>query len=192
MQSITTQEPIKLSQSWGASFSDYKIGENPVDFQDLMVAVAENRATTGEGEVTPLTTRIRARNAKLDIAGALLSIFTKAQADFKSDAEGNAMTDIRGIKSNQWDILREAYIRSGGDDPGAAWDDDFANSGWSKRSVEGMVQALKSMIDGMNNEAQTDMSRLQSLVDRRDESFSTATTLMTSISDTRGNLIRNF
>ena len=35
------------------------------------------------------------------------------------------------------------------------------------------------------------MSRLQSLVDRRDESYSTATNLMTNISDTRSNLIRN-
>ena len=33
------------------------------------------------------------------------------------------------------------------------------------------------------------MSRLQSLVDRRDESYSTATNLMTSISDTRSNLM---
>jgi hypothetical protein len=41
------------------------------------------------------------------------------------------------------------------------------------------------------NEAQTDMTRLQSLVDRRDESYSTATNLMTSISDTRSNVIRN-
>jgi hypothetical protein len=35
------------------------------------------------------------------------------------------------------------------------------------------------------------MSRLQSLVDRRDESYSTATNLMTHVSDTRSNLIRN-
>ena len=35
------------------------------------------------------------------------------------------------------------------------------------------------------------MSRLQSLVDRRDESYSTATNMMTAISDTRSNLIRN-
>ena len=50
---------------------------------------------------------------------------------------------------------------------------------------------VKTKIDGLNNESQTDMSRLQSLVDRRDESYSTATNLMTSISDTRSNLIRN-
>ena len=50
---------------------------------------------------------------------------------------------------------------------------------------------VKSEIDGLNNKSQTDMSRLQSLVDRRDESYSTATNLMTNVSDTRSNLIRN-
>ena len=60
-----------------------------------------------------------------------------------------------------------------------------------KREVEEWIQKCKSKIDGLNNQSQTDMSRLQSLVDRRDESFSTASTLMTAISDTRGNLIRN-
>ncbi len=192
MASGITQQSVTLSQSWGVTFGDYKIGNDTVDFQDLMVAIAERRATTVEGEVAPLTPRTKKRNVDLDLAGALLSIFTKAQADFASDAKGSDTTGIRGITSNQWKLLREAYIRCGGDDPGAAWDDDFANSGWSKSRIEGMIQAFKSMIDGMNNEAQTDMSRLQSLVDRRDESFSTATTLMTSISDTRGNLIRNF
>ena len=61
----------------------------------------------------------------------------------------------------------------------------------SKSSVEEYIQLIKSRIDGLNNASQTDMSRLQSLVDRRDESFSTATNLMSAISDTRSNLIRN-
>ena len=54
-----------------------------------------------------------------------------------------------------------------------------------------MVQRVKSTIDGLNNVAQTDMNRLQSLVDRRDQAYTTATELMTNVSDTRGNLIGN-
>jgi hypothetical protein len=61
----------------------------------------------------------------------------------------------------------------------------------NKKTLEGMLSLVKSEIDGLNNESQTDMTRLQSLVDRRDESYSTATDLMTSISDTRSNVIRN-
>ena len=123
--------------------------------------------------------------------GSLLAIFTKTQADFPSDAAGGDKKSVSGITSDQWDLLREAYVKRGGSDPGPTWNSDWANSQWTKSSVEGMIQALKSMIDGRNNKAQTDMTRLQQLVDRRDESFSTASTLMTSVSDTRGNLIRN-
>ena len=61
----------------------------------------------------------------------------------------------------------------------------------NKKTLEGMLSRVKPEIDGVNNEAQTDMTRLQSLVDCRDESYSTATNLMTSIFDTRSNVIRN-
>ena len=54
-----------------------------------------------------------------------------------------------------------------------------------------MCEELKSMIDARNNESQKDMKRLESLVDRRDEAFSTATDLMSEISDTRSTLIGN-
>ena len=53
------------------------------------------------------------------------------------------------------------------------------------------MQLVKSKIDSCNNQSQTDMTRLQSLVDRRDQAFTTATELMTNVSDTRGNLISN-
>lgn len=192
MATIERQDAVTLSQTWGAlSFCDYKIEGRQVDFQDLMVEVGAKRAATVEGEVKPLTVRIKTRNSELEKLGALLSIFTKAQADFASDAKGSDKTDVSGITSGQWQLLREAYIMRGGGDPGAAWNSSWANSKWSKSSIEGMVTALKSMIDGRNNEAQTDMTRLQSLVDRRDESFSTASSLMSAVSDTRSNLIRN-
>lgn len=192
MASVTAQAAVSLSQNWGdVSFSNFKIGGKEVDFQDLMIEISQNRAVVVEGEVTPLTTRIRTRNSELDKLGGLLAIFTKAQANFDSDDSGSDTTSVSGITSDQWEMLRQAYIMRGGSDPGASWDSSWANSKWSKSSIEGTIQSLKSMIDSRNNAAQTDMSRLQSLVDRRDESYSTASTLMTSISDTRSNLIRN-
>ncbi|MBQ9430690.1 MAG: hypothetical protein IJU44_03975 [Kiritimatiellae bacterium] len=191
MATIEKQTAVALSQSWGVSFSDYKVNGTRVDFQDLMIAISEKRAVTVEGEVTPLTTRIKTRNTELDKLGSLLAIFTKAQANFASDAKGSDTTAVSGITSDQWALLREAYIKRGGDDPGATWRPTWANDNWSKSSIEGLIQALKSMIDTRNNQAQTDMTRLQSLVDRRDESYSTASNLMSAVSDTRSNLIRN-
>ena len=179
MATIEKQEPVALSMSWGVTFSDYKADGKAVDFQDLMIYISANRATTVEGEVTPLTTRIRNRNAALERLGTALADLTKVQANFKSDAAGS---DRSGIEISQ--TTKDTLAN----DIGGL---NFDNRKMLKREVEEWIQRVKSKIDGLNNQAQTDMSRLQSLVDRRDESFSTASNLMTAISDTRSNLIRN-
>ncbi|MBO7654655.1 MAG: hypothetical protein J6U40_07005 [Kiritimatiellae bacterium] len=183
---ISNDTPVALSENWGVSFNDYTINGKQVDFQDLMVWVSEKRAVAVEGEVTPLTGRISIRNKNLDRAGSLLAVFTKAQSMFKNDDSGDTTTSVSGITSDQYAIVREAWYRRTGQMQDNITD-GWVNTSWKKSSVEGMVQALKSMIDGWNNLAQKDMNRLQSLVDRRDESYSTATNLMNAISDTRSN-----
>ena len=179
MATIESQEPVKLSQNWGVSFSDYKVDGRQVDFQDLMIAISEKRAVTVEGEVTPLTTRIKQRNASLDKLGSALADLTREQASFASDAAGDKRSDLE-ISQTTKDTLSSEIGNL-----------NFDNRKMLKREVEEWIQRVKSKIDGLNNKAQTDMTRLQSLVDRRDESYSTASNLMTSVSDTRSNLIRN-
>ena len=179
MATIEKQSAVSLSQNWGVSFSDYKVNGKAVDFQDLMIAVSERRAVTVEGEVAPLTTRIKARNASLERLGSALADLTREQASFKNDATGGTRSEL-AISDTTYATLKAEI---GGL--------NFSNLKMLKREVEEWVQRVKSKIDGLNNQAQTDMTRLQSLVDRRDESYSTATNLMTAISDTRGNLIRN-
>ena len=179
MATIEPQTPVKLSQDWGVSFSDYKVDGSPVDFQDLMIAISEKRAVTVEGEVVPLTTRIKQRNASLDKLGSALADLTREQASFASDAKGDARSDLY-ISQTTYDTL---VSEIGGL--------NFSARNMLKREVEEWIQRVKSKIDGLNNKAQTDMTRLQSLVDRRDESYSTASNLMTAVSDTRSNLIRN-
>jgi hypothetical protein len=178
---MSTITEVKVAENltalWGIDAYEYKVSGNQVDFQDLMIAVSEKRAVTVEGEVVPLTTRIRARNADLELLGKALSELTAAQATLKSDAGGNdrsSYTFSSDVKARVKDLT------------GHNLDDNE-----TKKWLEYFIQMVKTKIDGLNNESQTDMSRLQSLVDRRDESYSTATNLMTSISDTRSNLIRN-
>ena len=169
---------IALSQTWGASFGDYKLNGKSVDFQDIMIAIAENRATSVEGEVTPLSTRITNRNKTLEDLGNVLADLTKLQSQFDSDADGD---DREGyLQQTSKNILIEVF--------GSL---DWSDLHMTKYEVEEWLQKVKSKIDALNNEAQKDMTRLQSLVDRRDEAFSTASDLMSKISDTRSNLIRN-
>lgn len=174
---------VTLSQSWGASFGDYSFVTGnevlAVDFQDLMVKIAEKRATTVEAEVEPLTTRITNRNTTLEALGNALSDLTKIQASFKSDAEGSKRSSL-SITTTTFTTLQDVFGTL-----------DFDNRKMLKYEVEEWLKKVKSKIDALNNEAQKDMTRLQQLVDRRDESFSTATTLMSAISDTRSTAIRN-
>ena len=141
-----------LTALWGINAYEYSISGKQVDFQDLMVAVSEKRAVSVEGEVQPLTTRVRTRNKELEILGSLLAKFTQTQSSYDSNATGSSMKPVRGITEEEIPLASEAYRRKGGS-PGSNL--DWWNSDWSKASVEGMISMLKTMIDSRNNESQS-------------------------------------
>lgn len=175
MAAIVMDE-VKLSTNWGTAFGDYVYGTKKTDFQDLMVGIAANRATSVEGEVMPLTTRIKNRNAYLEELGEALADLTRLQTAFKSDDPGDKQRET--MKDSTYNTI---YKLQG----------SYPTKKEYKQWVEYYLKLVKNKIDALNNEGQKDMTRLQSLVDRRDEAFSTASTLMSSVSDTRSNLIRN-
>ena len=178
MAEITTNN-VRLSQTWGAEFGDYSLGSEHVDFQDIMIAISERRATSVEREVTPLATRIQNRNKTLEDLGNVLADLTKLQAQFDSDSKG---TDRKGeLQRGSYQVLERVF--------GTPL--DFDNLKMTKYEVEEWLQKVKSKIDALNNAAQKDMTRLESLVNRRDEAFSTASDLMSEISDARASPIRN-
>ena len=183
MPTIQIESAGNFKERWGTQIYDYRLDFKPLDFQDLMIAISINRAKAVEGEVKPLSTRMKERNAYLQKLGTALSEATSKQAEFKSDDAGDkAMSGwFTADTSSIINSVCPNFIRS--------WSGNQCDA--TKAGIEGIIAKIKNVIDGQNNESQRDMTRLQSLVDRRDESFSTATTLMTSVSDTRSNAIRN-
>lgn len=207
MSDITMDAIGNIESRWGVKAGDYNVtvasATSKMDFQDLMVQFSKQRAVSVEGEVEPLTVRINQRNKRLDELGEALAELTEKQAEFDSDDKGNR--DLHSWLSNKTGEVLESlgyvahHYAKESSRPGDEDRADFYIADWksenkysmNKKTLEGMLSRVKSEIDALNNEAQTDMTRLQSLVDRRDESYSTATNLMTSISDTRSNVIRN-
>ena len=175
---VIVPENVRLSQSWGVQFGDFYLDGKHTDFQDLMVAISQNRATSVEGEVKPLSTKITNRNKTLEDLGNVLADLTKLQAQFDNDSKGD--TRKGSLQSSSYTILQDVF--------GSL---DFSLLNMTKSEVEEWLQKVKSKIDALNNEAQKDMTRLESLVNRRDEAFSTASDLMSKIGDTRSNAIRN-
>ena len=176
--SVIAPENVALSQSWGVQFGDFFLDGKHLDFQDVLIAIAERRATSVEKEVTPLSTKIQARNKVLEDLGNVLADLTKLQAQFSSDAKGSDRSGT--LQQTSKDILIAVFGTL-----------DWSDLKMTKYEVEEWLQKVKSKIDALNNEAQKDMTRLESLVNRRDEAFSTASDLMGKIGDTRSNAIRN-
>ncbi len=176
--SVISPENVALSQSWGVQFGDFFLDGKHLDFQDVLIAIAERRATSVEGEVAPLSTKIQARNKVLEDLGNVLADLTKLQAQFSSDAKGSDRSGT--LQQTSKDILIAVFGTL-----------DWSDLKMTKYEVEEWLQKVKSKIDALNNEAQKDMTRLESLVNRRDEAYSTASDLMSKVGDTRSNLIRN-
>ena len=162
-----------ILNSWGIEANDYKIDGKQVDFQDILVNISKKRAVAVEGEIVPLSARIRSRNALMDVLGEALSAFASDDAGSKTTSVSLSANTVKALKA----CGKTSY--------------STGTQSLSKSTVEELVQLVKSKIDSCNNQSQTDMTRLQSLVDRRDQSFTSATELMTNVSDTRGNLISN-
>lgn len=164
---------------WGANVygAEYVVGGVRVDFQDLMVTITEQRAARVEAEVEPVSKRMTARNKELEQLGEALSVLSGIESQWTGDDTGK----------KKWpsSISPEAKVGLtliGVTNP---------NGDITKSDCEKYIQQVKTQIDKRNNEASTDMTRLQSLVDRRDESYSTATSLMQAVAETRSNIIKN-
>lgn len=169
-------------KAWGVQVVDYELNGQRVDFQDLLIKVSEQRAATVEQEIEPMSTRMSTRNRKLDSLGAALAIVADIQAKF-TDA------DDTGNKTSTLTLTAEAKAGLGlvGYTGGTVGSTLTMN----KSTAEYYQQMLKTELDSLNNASSKDMTRLQSLVDKRDESYSTATSLMQEVGDTRANTIKN-
>ena len=187
-------EKVDLSMNWGLSALDYvytdydrataRFNKLNVDFQTLMICVGARRAAVVENEIRPMSTRMRTRNNYLSDLSGILAALTTVQSGFSGDDSGSKEAEVT-LTDAQYAIFNAINGASGM---------VYKKSGkyyTTKAKCEGAVQSVKGEMDKENNASQTDMTRLQSLVDSRDDSYSTTTNLMSAISDTRSNLIGN-
>lgn len=178
----------RFMENWGVKVYDYTHQGVRTDLQDMLVSIAQRRALAIEDEVLPLQTIITRRNDRLQKYGTVLSKLTELQAQYAGDESAGKTVSLSGILNSTFTAEDfNAIMKTVGYD-GVVNGSTLA---MSKAAVEGAVARIKSSIDEMNNASQKDMTRLQAVVDRRDESFSTATSLMTNVSDTRSSTIKN-
>ena len=178
-------------KAWGVDVKDYEMDvvkadgsteKKRIDFQDLLINISEQRAATVEKQIEPMSVRMSTRNRKLDNLGAALSIIADIQAKFTDANETGEKTSTATLTAEA-----KAGLALVGYTGGTVGNQLTLN----KSEAEYYQQMLKTELDSLNNASSKDMTRLQSLVDKRDESYSTATSLMQAVADTRANTIKN-
>ena len=175
-----------FNERWNISMLEYEMlvdgKRQMVDFQDLMVNVAENQALAIEQEVQPEATRIQKRTNRLKIVGDAMAELSA----FKFDTKDNSNPSASGkITQPTQDILNELT--------NSTWGRGYAGNSVTlyKSEVDSGNQYLKSESDKLNNDQQLAMSRLESLVQGRDQNFNMASTLMQHVSEARGSTIKS-
>lgn len=181
IEKVTVAED-RFASEWGITVNDYMLDGKVVDLQDIATRVSEKRALAIEDEVEPMQNLIDKRSERLEHMGVILSTLTNMQSQFSDDSVKSATATITGITLDEANAIMKELT-------GAAI--ESLSLTYTKAETDGYVQRLKTMIDEANNTQQKDMTRLQALVDRRDESFTTATSVMSAISDTRSTLMKN-
>ena len=188
---------MSVSERWSITPVEYEmtvkdaggVSKNVrVDYQDLMVNVAEQRATLLEDEVAPLAKRVKARNQKLENIGFALSQLSSVSAQFNSEKPNPEVSNVT-FDPKTTAIIAEVYKNAGMSAPSSLTTTSAHTV--KKAEVDEATQKLKTWSERLNNDSQLNMSRMQQLVDGRDQSFNIATTMMNHISEARGFTIKS-
>lgn len=170
----------------GLTSYDYTLGDSTetIDYEALALSVAKARAHVIEAEVYPLAEKMTLRNEGLETMGNALALFSEALEAFDSDAEGSDTTTF-DMTREMYDFLVFQEIISE-----ATFTLQEGHVTASKSALSGASESAKVAIDSMNNAAQLDITRLESLVSRRDEAYEAAESFRSSISGSRSTLLK--
>jgi len=168
-----------ITQVQGQS-GTYAMGGQSYDIEGLMMALGVERSDLIEKQVVGMADAMKARNNEI-----------KKVNDW--------IAELRGAGDKGWKDCRnygdvKAYLESKGVQVGEANGKgfDIGNDGnWGKGERDTAVEYLKSQLDGLNSDSQLDMIKLQSLVNKRDQSFEMLTNLISKFSKTKDAIIQN-
>ena len=176
---------------------DSAVNGMPLTIEDLVTLLAVKRANVLEAEINPMAKIIDARNNRIDLLGTLLASIAKTQSQLESQEEG----EDKEFPCLGLGYYLKQYFTDG--ELGGANLLGWVNSGSNAqitcecktKKSDGIIasanQLVKSKIDSLNNDAQSDLSRMDNLVSKRDEAYTLSTDLLSKFSDGRSNIINN-
>ncbi len=174
---------------------DSAVNGIPLTIEDLVTLLAVKRANILETEITPMAKIIEDRNDRIDQLGTLLASIAQTQSKLESQEEGkDEAFPCKGLGYYLNLYFTESEL---GEANLLGWVQnhtsisDNCNSKKSDGYIASANQLVKAKIDSLNNDAQSDLSRMDNLVSKRDEAYTLSTDLLSKFSDGRSNILNN-
>ena len=174
---------------------DSGVNGMPLTIEDLVTLLAVKRANVLEKEITPMAKIIEARNERIEDLGTLLASVAATQSKLEAQEEG----DDNSYPCKGLGYYLKLYFTDSelGEANLLGWVNahtsisDNCDSKKSDGVIASANQLIKAKIDSLNNDAQSDLSRMDNLVSKRDEAYTLSTDLLSKFSDGRSSIINN-
>ena len=186
---------LKVRSFYKVDGVDSGVNGMPLTIEDLVTLLTVKRANILEREITPMAKIIDARNQRIEDLGTLLASVAATQSKLESQEEGDDNSySCTGLcyylkKYFTDSELSEANLL------GWCNGHNSINDSCSSKKSDGYIasanQLIKAKIDSLNNDAQSDLSRMDNLVSKRDEAYTLSTDLLSKFSDGRSAILNN-
>lgn len=189
---VTPHEIAGLSV-YGMQQVSYEVkGKEGLDFATALSLTALQKTDAMDQATQAYSEMVRLRMRKLDEVGEALSILTKAIASMPQKGGKDTLSSSDAELKRANDLLKKYDITPL--DLVIEKDKAGNETSWKVTREEALMRKneIQYILDSEDNTLQQDMLALRSLVSKRDNSFSTASRLLTKISNTAQSSIRNF
>ena len=174
---------------------DTNVNGMPLTIEDLVTLLAVKRANVLEKEITPMAKIIEARNERIEDLGTLLASIAATQSKLEAQEEG----DDKSFPCKGLGYYLKKYFTDSelGEANLLGWVNSHTsiNDNCDSKKSDGYIasanQLVKAKIDSLNNDAQSDLSRMDNLVSKRDEAYTLSTDLLSKFSDGRSSILNN-
>ena len=174
---------------------DTGVNGMPLTVEDLVTLLTVKRANILEREITPMAKIIDARNKRIEDLGTLLASVAQTQSKLESQEEGDDNSfPCQGLCYYMKQYFTDSEL---GEANLLGWCNahNSSNDSCSSKKSDGYIasanQLIKAKIDALNNDAQSDLSRMDNLVSKRDEAYTLSTDLLSKFSDGRSSILNN-
>jgi len=187
-----------------------------MDLETAMMAVQSQRTQLLDSQLADQIKAVQARNDQIANLNNVLSGLTKAQGAFSGNSATDTIKDwgkekVANIEIPLNDAIQKAGITDLGftprkgristdanhpktdDYPGHVLKEapNIFQGATTKGEVDAAITKIKGMIDTQTNSQQMDMLRLQSLSNKRNESFDVMTNFVKKMQDSRSSIVGN-